>query len=668
MPSPPLDLVDDDVLADHIRTEGVARLDEGTPVSLDRYLALIPSLPQRPVPLDAALDVVLRSMSGSGTPTAEAMISLIKRHPDLEGPIREAAMLSGVFATGAAHSAGRQELMLPTEFGPPIDAGRRRYELREHLGTGSQGSVYLAVDRTLSDEGHAALVAIKIINQSERMLTDRMRLIDEAAKARRIDHPNVVRVIDRGESESGDDYIVYEHVPGGSIESIDAMPLGRDRTRRAVALMCRVARGVHAAHSAGLIHCDLKPSNILLADVETPKITDFGIAVRRDDLLSAPDVHLWRGTLAFTSPEQFNGEPGADSVPADVFSLGGILYFLIRGRLACGETAKAIADRLASPGEIIAGTLLDAPCGADADLEAICRRALAREPGARHASASELANDLERWLECKPIVWRNPSPLRRGLMWMKRSPLAAAATIGLLTALCLSGFAIAGLEYVDGRERLYDESQRNMEILGEKISNPQWESKGLYVIWILEWIGGTSVMGDAKFKEYLFDHREQIIRARLERARQEGRDNDVEPLMWETSLAFWLLEDAKKYDHAELAAILDHNLTGWLRTASPEDWTIETVRMLRAAATARSIGEIASKAGKPTADQHQELLRCAGTLRHYVDEAPPSVRHSPMRVLAMRALRHVHAPSLLHMDREWLHWDEEMKRCKDFAK
>src|SRR5262249_37646175 len=129
-----------------------------------------------------------------------------------------------------------------------------------------------------------------------------------------------------------------------------------------------------------------------------------------------------------------------------------------------------------------------------------------------------------------------------------------------------------------------------------------------------------------------------------------------------------LIEDAKKYDHAEVAAILQHNLIGWLRTASPEDWTVETVRMLQAAATARSIGEIAIQSGEPTAQQRNDLLRCARTLRHYVEQAPASVWHSPMRVLAMRALRHSHAPSLLNMPPEWLHWNDEMKRCKDFTK
>ncbi len=106
---------------------------------------------------------------------------------------------------------------LPCDFGPATKDGRPRYELRELLGEGALGQVYLAVDRHLSEQDHPAFVSIKLLRGQERSVLERQQLVDEATKARRINHPNVARVLDRGVSARDEDFLLYEYVEGGDL-------------------------------------------------------------------------------------------------------------------------------------------------------------------------------------------------------------------------------------------------------------------------------------------------------------------------------------------------------------------------------------------------------------------------------------------------------------------
>ena len=118
--------------------------------------------------------------------------------------------------------------------------------------------------------------------------------------------------------------------------------------RQAAAFIERIARGVHAAHMAGLVHCDLKPNNVVLSVAGEPKVADFGIAIRATDPgpavaaldESGDDEPL--GNLAFMSPEQFRMEPGALTIPSDVYALGGMLYWMVTGELPNGSTPEEI--------------------------------------------------------------------------------------------------------------------------------------------------------------------------------------------------------------------------------------------------------------------------------------------------------------------------------------
>src|ERR1043165_8796779 len=303
---------DDEAIAEAIEIDGRTRIMSGRPVDLKRYLDGVPSLATSELALDAAIDVTLRSRSRGPRPTPRAVQSLIADYPLLEHAISEAAVLAeaGVSTSGVGRIIrSAPERTLPADFGPLMADGLSRYRLTGLLGSGSSGEVYLAVDRQLSELDRPAYVAIKLIAGTGHNPRVRRLLAEEATKARRVLHSHVVRVLDRGVSEQDEDYIVYEHVPGGDLDSWFERRNWELRPKDAALMVAKIARGVQAAHSAGLVHCDLKPSNVLISEGGDPKVCDFGIAVREGDLSpEASNSGRPIGNIAFISPEQFRAE------------------------------------------------------------------------------------------------------------------------------------------------------------------------------------------------------------------------------------------------------------------------------------------------------------------------------------------------------------------------
>src|SRR5690606_765607 len=149
-----------------------------------------------------------------------------------------------------------------------------------------------------------------------------------------------------------------------------------------------------------------------------PKLVDFDLARWGDD-----DGASGRGNLAFMAPEQFRGEPTALAPPADVYALGGILYYTLTGRLPNGEDREQAARALSE------GRSPPAP-GVERDLDRICLRPTAAPREARHHSAGELADDLERWLNREPIPWTRPGPIRRTRLLVRRRPVETLIVVG----------------------------------------------------------------------------------------------------------------------------------------------------------------------------------------------------------------------------------------------
>lgn len=170
----------------------------------------------------------------------------------------------------------------PCDFGP-----QGRYRLLELVAVGRDSLVYRGHDRLLSSEGFGAEVAIKIVQGEAAQ--------HEALTARRVAHPYVLRVLDRGvDNQTQATYMVTEYVEGGDLSQKPA-PW---ELHQAVGFMIKVAKGVHAAHAAGVIHCDLKPANIFVTKEGDPKVGDFDLAASPLNISAAA-----RGNVAFMSPE-----------------------------------------------------------------------------------------------------------------------------------------------------------------------------------------------------------------------------------------------------------------------------------------------------------------------------------------------------------------------------
>lgn len=434
------DLSSDAALADILQSDGIARVRSGQLLDLAEYIRLIPNLRAMPESLDAAISVTLASLAAGARLASESPSPaerLASRHPELRTQILEAEALNRVAAAARAFETMTEDddAGLPRDFGPITEEGTPRYRLLEFLGAGAFGRVYLANDLGLADESSPALVALKVLDSGAAHEGEEG--VAEAKSARRVDHANVVRVLDRGVSPRGERYIVFEYVAGGSLaDALRSQPPPWTPSR-AARIIADVARGLQAVHSGGLLHCDLKPGNILLTPGGTPRITDFGVAIRNDQLVrsrfgfSDPGVF---GNLAFVSPEQFHGSVPELGPPSDVYALGGILFLLLSGELPNGSTRAEIERNMQAP---LAGRQpprLRWPRRRDHDLEAICTRALAPRPSDRYASAGEFASDLETWLSGHALAWNRPSLWRSIRLAARRNPLAAWALVALLTS------------------------------------------------------------------------------------------------------------------------------------------------------------------------------------------------------------------------------------------
>jgi len=298
------------------------------------------------------------------------------------------------------------------------------YQILEEIGRGGMGRIYRARQR------HSRrIVALKRLlschADSQKTLA---RFRREAEAVASLDHPNILPIYEVSESEEGLPFFSMKFAAGGSL--LDAAPALRSEPRHAVALMAKVARAVHHAHAQGILHRDLKPGNVMLDGRGEPLVSDFGLAKwldTTDDFTRTPTVF---GTPGYIAPEQVNGSAGQLAPAADVYSLGAILFDLLTGRPPfLGEHAlAAIQQASAKPApklRTLAPTL-------DRDLETICAKCLEREPTARYRSADDLAEDLERWLEGRPIVARPVSAPVRALRWSRRNPAIAAMAALLL--------------------------------------------------------------------------------------------------------------------------------------------------------------------------------------------------------------------------------------------
>jgi tRNA A-37 threonylcarbamoyl transferase component Bud32 len=315
----------------------------------------------------------------------------------------------------------------------PFVAG---FTILGELGRGAMGVVFKARQPVLNRE-----VALKTVvgeDQPDPRALSRFMLEAEAAAALR--HPSVVQVYEFGEW-GGRPFMALELLPGGTLAArlAGGNPL---HPRDAAVLVGKIARGVAAAHAAGLVHRDLKPGNVLFDAAGTPKVTDFGLVKMGKKDLTQTGAMM--GTPAYMAPEQ-----GRDAKyvgpPADVWALGVMLYECLTGTrpfqgadvwelLRNVLESDPVAPRYRRP-------------GLPRDLELVCLKCLEKNPADRYPSATELADDLEKFAAGEPVSVRPAGPVERAYKWSKRRPLAATAWgLGVAAAVALAfGGIVLGL-------------------------------------------------------------------------------------------------------------------------------------------------------------------------------------------------------------------------------
>ena len=324
-----------------------------------------------------------------------------------------------------------------THDGVPDRLGR--YELLSEIGRGGMSTVYLARDTQLDRE-----VALKVLRApvgSDDPLRTRFRREAEITAA--LEHPNIVPIHEVGE-EAGYLYLVMKCLTGPNLAAAGRLP-----PREVARVGAKLCRALHEAHLSGVIHRDVKPSNVLL-DGGEPVLLDFGLAFGLGDV-RLTQTGTAAGTVLYMSPEQVAGRVTALDPRTDIYSLGATLYESAEGR--------PTIPREASLPEIMRRIELHDPPPAehlrrDADLDTILRRALQKDRERRFDTALAMAEDLERFLRGEPIVSARSSITSRLILLSRRHRAASLLAVVLGAVIVVLGLALWANRY--GQRRVFE--------------------------------------------------------------------------------------------------------------------------------------------------------------------------------------------------------------------
>ena len=528
-----------------------------------------------------------------------------------------------------------------------------RYEDLRVIGKGGMGVVYEARQRV-----PARKVAIKTI-RTELLGHSRLeRFRVEVEALGRLHHPGIAEIFEAGIADTARGpvpFFAMELIHGESITSFARdQQLGQ---RQLTELLTMVCDAVNHAHELGVIHRDLKPTNILVTEGRVPKVLDFGVArITDQDVQYSALATLtgeFVGTLAYSSPEQVQGEQQVITTRSDVYSLGVIAYELFAGRPPYSIVGQPLANIVRTVLEVDPPRMGLVDRQLAGDLENIVAKAMDKDPQLRYATAGELAADLRRHIRHEPIHAIRPHLAYRAKKYMRRHRGLLSAVTAIVVALSIG--LIQSITAREDAERSALKARQSLDELldlatDEKIRKLRYEAERLWPVeastvpGIVDWIDRAK-----RLRPYLGSLKEQLVQLEKEAlpwtAEQRAEDGSAHPLAQRLADAKGRLAAAESLLKSESDTAAKSRLEDLSKAAAHlKDKVSELARQI---STDRLTYDFSGDSDV-TADEkkwrHRHLSRLVGDLSAFLDESAPDARtlgiHETNLAALQRRLHH----------------------------